>query len=255
MFFNSKKKAIGIAGGIIVVTLIVVFLLSLEKIAEFKEEIIKEVAKTLKTPERNVSDASNVIMRKVDNDFAGEKIQLEPDSIILEQTESYPIIQNKPRINLNDLELEMHDLINQQRKVHGLKDLEWDNKLAYIALLHSNDMVTKDYFLHITPEDLDPTDRANRLGYKCEKIVGNLVYAGLAENLFQNYLYSRVWYVDGIPTSYDWKSRQEIAQSTVDGWMDSLDHRKNILDETFDQEGIGVVIAEDDKVFITQNFC
>ena len=230
-------------------------MLSLEKIAEFKEEIIKEVAKTLKTPETNVSDASNVIMRKVDNDFAGEKIQLEPDSIILERTESYSIIQNKPRIYLNDLELEMHDLINQQRKVHGLKDLEWDNKLAYIALLHSNDMITKDYFSHITPEDLDPTDRANRLGYKCEKIVGNLVYAGLAENLFQNYLYSRVWYVDGIPTSYDWKSRQEIAQSTVDGWMDSLDHRKNILDETFDQEGIGVVIAEDDKVFITQNFC
>ena len=61
--------------------------------------------------------------------------------------------------------------------------------------------------------------------------------------------------MDEIPTSYDWKSRQEIAQSTVDGWMDSLDHRKNILDETFDQEGIGVVIAEDDKVFITQNFC
>jgi len=29
---------------------------------------------------------------------------------------------------------------------------------------------------------------------------------------------------------------EEIAQSTVDGWMDSEDHRKNILTEKFDRE-------------------
>ena len=48
---------------------------------------------------------------------------------------------------------------------------------------------------------------------------------------------------------------EEIAQSTVDGWMDSEDHRKNILTEKFDREGIGVVISDDDKVYITQNMC
>ena len=61
--------------------------------------------------------------------------------------------------------------------------------------------------------------------------------------------------VGEVPVSYDWNSMKEIAKSTVDGWMDSEGHRKNILTPRFDREGIGVVISPDDKVYITQNLC
>ena len=116
-------------------------------------------------------------------------------------------------------------------------------------------MALRNYFSHETPEGLDPTGRATTQGYKCEKIVGKLIYSGIAENIFQNNLYDTVWYTGGIPTSYDWNSQNEIAQTTVDGWMDSPGHRQNILTTTFDREGIGVKISSDDKVYITQNFC
>jgi len=209
----------------------------------------------MKTKEKD-ENASKVIRRTVDNDFDISKIQLKPDTIKLTgQPESNTPSQDKPRINLNDLERGMHDLINQQRIAHGLKELEWDNKLAYIALSHSSDMITSGNFSHISSEGFDPTERANRLGYKCEKIVGSLTYTGIGENIFQNYLYSKVLYVNEIPISYDWKSRQEIAQSTVDGLMISPIHRKNILDDTFDREGIGVFISEEDSMIITQNLC
>ncbi len=214
-----------------------------------------EEEENMKTKEKDET-ASKVIRRTFDTDFDIEQMQIKPDTIKLtEQSESNPPSQDKPRINLIDLERGMHDLINQQRIAHGLKELEWDNKLAYIALSHSNDMITSGNFSHISSEGLDPTERANKLGYKCEKIVGNLTYTGIGENLLQNYLYDRVTYVNEIPISYDWKSRQEIAQSTVDGLMISQSHRENILDDTFDREGIGVFISEDDSMIITQNLC
>jgi uncharacterized protein YkwD len=37
--------------------------------------------------------------------------------------------------------------------------------------------------------------------------------------------------------------------------MQSPEHRHNILNEQYDREAIGIVVSEDDKVYITQNFC
>ena len=54
---------------------------------------------------------------------------------------------------------------------------------------------------------------------------------------------------------YDWNSQEKIAETTVQGEMKSPGHKKNILTPYFKAEGIGVVIAPDDKVYITQNFC
>ena len=104
--------------------------------------------------------------------------------------------------------------------------------------------------------DDKPEDSADDWrGYKCEKRIGNLIYQGIAENIFQNNLYDTVWYSGGIPTLYEWNTLDDIAKSTVDGWMNSPGHRQNILTTTYDAEGIGIEISDDDKVYITQNFC
>jgi len=79
------------------------------------------------------------------------------------------------------------------------------------------------------------------------------IYGG-AENIFQNNLYDAVTTVNG-EAFYDWNSPEKIAETTVQGWMKSAGHRKNILMPYWKNEGIGVVIAPDDKVYITQNFC
>ena len=70
----------------------------------------------------------------------------------------------------------------------------------------------------------------------------------------QNNLYDSVTTCNGIPR-YDWSTQEEIAQSTVEGWMNSSRHRKNIPTSIYERESIGVSIATDDKVYITQDFC
>lgn len=147
-----------------------------------------------------------------------------------------------PTIDQQTLERRVHELINQQRRANGLSSLSFDSSLASIARKHSADMAQNNYFSHYNLQGLDPTGRGARDGYSCYKNYGSYYTTGIAENIMQNNL-------------YDWSTQEEIAQSTVSGWMGSSGHRKNILTSTYDREGIGVAIASDDKVYITEDFC
>jgi len=159
-----------------------------------------------------------------------------------------------PVINIPSLEQQVHEGINGQRMSNGLSALSYDSSLASIARKHSADMAANNYFSHTNLQGLDPSGRATQAGYSCYKNYGSYYTTGIAENIMQNNLYDSVTYYDGIPR-YAWNSQEEIAQSTVRGWMNSPGHRKNILTSTYDKEGIGVAIASDDKVYITEDFC
>ncbi len=154
-----------------------------------------------------------------------------------------------------EIEKRVHQITNEKRVLYGLEPLEYNLKISNIARSHSLDMANQYYFSHIDPDGHNPNDRAELAGFICTKTVGDLVYSGLAENIFQNNLYDKTWFIGDVPALHEWNTMEEIAQSTVDGWMDSEDNRKNILTEKFDREGIGVVISDDDKVYITQNMC
>lgn len=160
----------------------------------------------------------------------------------------------KPDIEISSLEKEVHSLINEERRNQGLSTLSWDGKLSEIARGHSQDMATNNYFSHNNLRGQDPTDRAMTKGYNCYKDYGSYYTEGIAENIFQNNLYDSVTYVNLVPF-HSWNTQSEIAQSTVQGWMESPGHRQNILTATYDKEGIGIAISSDDKVYITENFC
>jgi uncharacterized protein YkwD len=81
------------------------------------------------------------------------------------------------------------------------------------------------------------------------------VKSGIAENIHQNNLYTTYEYRGDKIISYNWSTIDEIAKKTVDDWMNSPDHRKNILDPNHQSEGIGVYITDEFKVYITENFC
>jgi len=157
-------------------------------------------------------------------------------------------------IDIYSLEKEIHNLVNQERRNTGLGTLAFDEKLAEIARSHSLNMAKNSFFSHYDQNGRDPTDRASSVGYSCYKDYGAYYTEGIAENIFQNNLYDSVTYIYGIP-SYDWNSQSEIAQSTVEGWMNSPGHRENILTAAYDKEGIGVAISSDDRVYITEDFC
>jgi uncharacterized protein YkwD len=159
-----------------------------------------------------------------------------------------------PIIDISTLEMQIHTGINQQRQSNGLSSLRFDPALEDIARKHSADMARSNYFAHVNRQGLDPTARGNQAGYSCYKNYGSYFTSGIAENIFQNNLYDSVTYYNGIPR-YAWNSQEDLAQSTVEGWMNSPGHRKNILTVTYDREGIGVAIASDNKVYITEDFC
>lgn len=231
-----------------------------ESIQKTIQEIPQEIQQTSETTKDIVIETSGKIKETIDKNLENPPIKTDdiPINKITEIPkkiqESNPINQ-KPTIDTIELEKKIHHLINQERQYNGLSALVWDDRLSNVARIHSKDMASRGYFSHDTPEGLDPTARGAKYGVRCEKTIGNLIYSGIAENIFQNNLYNRVWYTNGIPTSYEWNDMDDLAQSTVSGWMESSGHRQNILAQTYDREGIGIAISSDDKVYITQNLC
>ena len=196
----------------------------------------------------------------------------------------------KSELNITKIETLIHQKVNQERKKLGLSSLTYDNQISNIARAHSQDMAKNNYFEHTSLSGKEPWDRGFAYGYNvCGtleaialqerydklpkttsseyayqqamsiyrqlniKIQNDELFGGLGENIFQNWTYSSITYVNGIPI-YDWNTEEEIAQQTVDGWMNSDGHRENIL-SSFHSEGIGVAVGTDDKVLITQDFC
>ncbi|MBI2101317.1 hypothetical protein HYT53_01790 [Candidatus Woesearchaeota archaeon] len=153
------------------------------------------------------------------------------------------------------IEEKVHELINLQRQTNGLSKLSYDTKLVQIARAHSQDMATNDFFSHDNLRGEDPTDRASKVGYNCRKDYGSYYTNGIAENIHQGWTYGTTWYTNGVESSKEWLMPDEISESAVTGWMNSPGHRKNILTNTYDKEGIGVAVASNGAVYITQDFC
>ena len=164
----------------------------------------------------------------------------------------------RPTIDISKLELKIHDLTNTERQKLNLSLLSYDAEIRNIARGHSEDMSVRNFFAHETPDGKSPTDRAlsanfaldNRSWFK--KL--NSTQWQFGENIYQTNLYDSVYLINNIPTHYYWSDLETIAKKTVDGWMNSKEHRENIVLPLWKKEGIGVYISDDDKVFITQNF-
>jgi uncharacterized protein YkwD len=164
-----------------------------------------------------------------------------------------PVKQSKPAVSVPDLEKRIHTLINRERTAHGLTALAWDDTLAQIARSHSKDMAGRGYFSHDSPEGRDFSFRYLQQGYTCAIRLGNTIHTG-AENIALNHLSRSITTINGVPFP-DWNTAEQIAVSTVQGWMNSPGHRKNILSPHWLTQGIGIHVSADDKVYITQNFC
>jgi len=164
-----------------------------------------------------------------------------------------PAKQLQPVISVPDLEKRIHTLINRERAAHGLPSLAWDDALARIARTHSKDMAGRGYFSHDSPEGRDFSFRYLQQGYACAIRLGNTIHTG-AENIALNHLSRSVTTINGVPYP-DWNTAEQMAVSTVQGWMNSPGHRKNILTPHWLNQGIGIHVSADEKIYITQNFC
>jgi len=162
-----------------------------------------------------------------------------------------------PRIDPNQLEQQIHQQINRERQKYGLPPLVQDEKLTVIARSHSQDMARHNFFGHINRHREDPAARGKRLGWNEKKQIGPQTWkSGLAENIYLNHLYSKVYTTTQngrvVDKEYIWNNPDQLVQTTVQGWMDSPAHRKNILSPLSERQGVGVAISGT-SVFVTEN--
>jgi uncharacterized protein YkwD len=136
--------------------------------------------------------------------------------------------QPQTRGNLATDEYQIHYLVNNERRRKGLSDLYWDNSVAQMARAFSRQMARESFFSHFDRNGRSVVDRARQ-----SNIDG---WSKIGENLF---------FCDG----YD--SFDAVA---VRGWMNSPEHRRNILDRQFNETGIGVAQTRDGRIYITQVF-
>jgi len=129
--------------------------------------------------------------------------------------------------NLRQVEARTIDLVNGIRREHGLPALTERSPLTEVARAHSEDMVRRGYFSHVSPEKKDVADRVRADGLR---------YRRVAENIQMS------------------RGTRDAAQSAVDSWMDSESHRGSILDPGFVETGVGVAVAEDGEIYFTQVF-
>ena len=122
-----------------------------------------------------------------------------------------------------DLEAEMLELVNAERKSAGLGTLAADPELTEVARQHSVDMFARGYFAHDTPEGLDPFDRIRAAKVRFQTAGENLALA-------------------------------QSVQVAHRGLMNSPGHRANILRPQFGRLGIGILDGGRFGVMVTQNF-
>jgi uncharacterized protein YkwD len=109
-------------------------------------------------------------------------------------------------------------LVNKERAQNGDAPLALSPQLQQAAEGHCDEMITADYFEHVSPSGLTPVDRIRADGYIPNKNVGYVIGENLA------------WGTLGLAT----------PQAIVNAWIASPGHLANILETQYTETGIGV---------------
>jgi uncharacterized protein YkwD len=125
-------------------------------------------------------------------------------------------------------EREVFALINKKRADAGLDALRWNDELAELARQHSDDMARFKYFSHRGNDGTMVDDRADKIGLGSWQAIG------------ENIAFER---------GFD-----DAASFAVEQWMESPEHKRNLLDKRWKESGIGVAILPDGTYYFTQVF-
>lgn len=125
---------------------------------------------------------------------------------------------------IEGFEFQMFDLTNAERVKYGLSILTWDEHVRRTAREHSKDMATNNYFSHTNLKGESPFDRMRENEIHFQIAGENLAYGQFSS------IYAH------------------------EGLLNSLGHRKNILQEDFEYLGVGVAFNQENHPYFTQNF-
>jgi hypothetical protein len=129
------------------------------------------------------------------------------------------------RLETEEIEQELHDLINRERAKQGITLLQISKSLIPIARSHSQDMAAQSELTHNSRDGKTYSQRLQEAG---------LFFKGTGENIAF--------------------SQSLLPEAIHNSFMRSKGHRENILDPRFDTIGIGVFYNKDKGYYVTQDF-
>ncbi|MGI9055958.1 MAG: CAP domain-containing protein [Pyrinomonadaceae bacterium] len=147
---------------------------------------------------------------------------------IVETDKKTITVSSKSAFYSFDLEKQAFNLLNSQRAAKGLTALEWNDDIARIARMHSENMAKYKFFSHTGLDGLMVNDRADLCGVSRWKAIG------------ENIAYNRGY--------------EKPAEFAVERWMQSNSHRENILNNRWKESAVGVAMANDGSFYFTQVF-
>jgi uncharacterized protein YkwD len=131
---------------------------------------------------------------------------------------SPPAYSSSPANTAVAFEAEVVRLVNLERARYGLWPLTGNATLSAVARAHGQDMATRNYFAHITPEGKRPAQRAEEAGYPVygwgDAFVGENIAGG-----------------------------QTTPATALAGWMTSEGHCKSILNPKYREIGTGYLAS------------
>jgi uncharacterized protein YkwD len=104
-------------------------------------------------------------------------------------------------------------LLNAERAKHGLVPLRQHPLLELASQRHSDDMVSRKFYEHETPDGVDPQMRLSAVGY-APPWTGENLYTGTGS--------------------------EATPVRALKRWMESPGHRENILRPEFTEVGVGI---------------
>ena len=119
---------------------------------------------------------------------------------------------------------EVLNIVNKERTSRGLSALKFNAELAKVATTKSQDMIDRGYFDHNSPTYGSPFDMMKKFG---------ITYKSAGENIAMG---------------------QKTPQEVMTAWMNSDGHRKNILNSSFTEIGIGIAKDKNGRLYWTQMF-
>jgi uncharacterized protein YkwD len=129
---------------------------------------------------------------------------------------------------------------NIYRSYVGVSPLIHMTELSYLAQMHATDMANRNYFSHYTPEGLNPTDRAEALHFKTEKMnaYGD-IRGGISENIVK--IHEGYEVGSGYSGFVDGTDPESVATVMMLEWISSPSHHEALVDHRLEIMGIGVV--------------
>jgi len=172
------------------------------------------------------------------------------DSVVIPQA-APPSAQLPPNL-ISSLEAGIFKYTNQHRASIGVPLLTENLRADNAARWYSQEMARTSHFDHTMADETSFSTRIDRFQvcdggcpYSSENI-NKLSYSYEADNTP-----NLSALLDALKTDVQ---IDQIAKSTVDGWIASPGHRRNMEDPFMDEIGDGVAISESGILFATQDF-